>query len=74
MTHHYPTIVYWSDEDREYVARVPLLEGCTATGETAEEALREVHIAERLWLEVARENNIAIPHMDAHTVRDGARK
>ncbi len=57
----YPILIYWSDEDDEYVAKAPDLWGCTATGETPEEAAREIQIAMRLWLDSAREHDDPIP-------------
>lgn len=53
--------VFWSDEDDWYVADVPDLETCSAFGDTPEEALAEVQIAKRAWLEVAREHGKPIP-------------
>ena len=53
--------VFWSDEDDSYVADVPDLETCSAFGDTPEEALGEVQVAKRLWLEVAREHGKPIP-------------
>lgn len=57
----YPVLIFWSDEDGEYVAMVPDLEGCTATGETIEQAAHEIQIAIELWLEAARDNGYPIP-------------
>ncbi|MDP9365553.1 MAG: type II toxin-antitoxin system HicB family antitoxin [Chloroflexota bacterium] len=36
-----------------WVADIPDLPGCSAHGETPEEALREVQLAKQGWLEVA---------------------
>lgn len=30
--HRYEIIIYWSDEDKVFVAEVPQLHGCTAHG------------------------------------------
>jgi len=57
----YPVYIYFSDEDQAFIARVPDLSGCSAHGRTEEEALREVKIAQELWLKVAKEDNMAIP-------------
>lgn len=57
----YAINVFWSDEDGCYIATVPDLEGCSAFGDTAEEAVHEVETAKRLWLEVAREDGEEIP-------------
>ena len=58
---NYPMLIFWSDEDEEYIAVVPDLRGCSASGETPEEAAREARTAMRLWLEAARDNGFAIP-------------
>lgn len=52
---YYPIIVYFSEEERGFFAVVPDLPGCTAHGETPEEALREARIAQELWLEGVRD-------------------
>lgn len=53
--------VFWSDEDGEYIADIPDLRGCSASGSTPEEAVREVQIAKDLWLKVAAEHGDPIP-------------
>jgi len=53
--------VFWSGEDDCYVADLPDFEYCSAFGDTPEEALAEVLIAKRGWLETARELGIPIP-------------
>ncbi len=50
-----------SDEDEGFIAVVPELAGCSAFGETEEEALQEVKVAVDLWLETAREEGREIP-------------
>ncbi len=50
-----------SDEDEGFIAVVPELPGCSAFGETEEEALAEVKVAIDLWLETAREEGREIP-------------
>lgn len=57
----YPILIVWSEEDEEYVAVVPDLEGGSASGATVEAAAREGQTAMRLWLEVAREAGFPIP-------------
>ena len=57
----YPLLIFWSEEDGEYVAVVPDLKGCSATGATVEDAAREAQTAKRLWLEAARDNGYPIP-------------
>lgn len=53
--------LFWSDEDRQWIAHIPDLEGCSASGDTPEEAAREVQIAKDLWLESARKHGDPIP-------------
>jgi predicted RNase H-like HicB family nuclease len=53
--------IFYSEEDGEYIADIPDLKYCSASGETPEEALHEVLEAKELWLESARENGRSIP-------------
>ena len=53
--------VFYSDEDDCYIADIPDLEGCSASGDTPEEAVAEVQIAKELWLDAAREIGKPIP-------------
>ena len=45
--HKYEIILYWSNEDRAFVAEVPELPGCMAHGDTQEAALRNVNEAKQ---------------------------
>lgn len=57
----YEIIIYWSDEDRTYVADVPELPGCMAHGSTYEEALGNAQEAMTLWIATAQEIDRSIP-------------
>ena len=61
MQQHYAINVFWSEEDGVWVADVPDLKSCSAFGDTPDQALAEVQIAMEAWLDVARENGLAIP-------------
>jgi len=61
MQDNYPVVVFWSEEDDEFIADIPDLKYCSAGGDTPEEAVREVMIAREAWLEVARENGAVLP-------------
>jgi predicted RNase H-like HicB family nuclease len=61
MTPRYHINLFWSDEDDCWIADVPDLKYCSAHGETAEAAAREVEIAMTLWLEVSAERGEALP-------------
>jgi predicted RNase H-like HicB family nuclease len=51
----YEVIIYWSDEDRAFIAEVPELPGCAADGKTHRQALDNVESIIQEWLEMARE-------------------
>jgi predicted RNase H-like HicB family nuclease len=53
--------VFWSDEDDAWIADVPDLSGCSASGASPEQAVREVQTARDLWLEAAREHGREVP-------------
>jgi predicted RNase H-like HicB family nuclease len=53
--------VFWSAEDASWIADVPDLPGCSATGATPEEAVKEVRVAQELWIEAAKEHGRSIP-------------
>ena len=55
--------IFYSDEDNCYIADIPDLPHCSACGETVDEALKEVQIAKRLWIEAAREIGRKIPEI-----------
>lgn len=57
----YAIVVVYSDEDEGYVATVPELPGCSAFGDTEEEAIREVKIAASLWLSAAKKAGRKVP-------------
>ncbi len=59
----YPFVMYPSP-DGGYVAEIPSLKGCLAQGETIAEALRELSIVEKLWIETASEAGITIPTLE----------
>ena len=53
--------VFWSVEDKTYIADIPDLKYCSAHGTTPQAALSQVLIAKEAWLEAARENGKPIP-------------
>jgi predicted RNase H-like HicB family nuclease len=57
----YEVIIYWSDEDRAFIAEVPELPGCAADGKTHREALDNVEIIIQEWLQTARDLGRPIP-------------
>ncbi len=57
----YETIIYWSEEDRAFIAEVPELPGCMAHGSTPDEALANVKDAIELWITTAKEFGDPVP-------------
>jgi predicted RNase H-like HicB family nuclease len=57
----YEVIIYWSEEDQAFIAEVPELPGCAADGQTHREALANVEVVIREWIETARELGRPIP-------------
>jgi predicted RNase H-like HicB family nuclease len=57
----YEVIIYWSDEDQAYIAEVPELAGCMADGETYYEALANLEVIVKEWIETAKEQGRDIP-------------
>jgi predicted RNase H-like HicB family nuclease len=60
----YKIDVFYSHEDEGYIAVVSELPGCSAFGETEEEALKEIKVAKSLWLATAKieGRNTPVPH------------
>ena len=60
-TSRYPVEFFWSDEDKGFIALVPDLPGCSAFGETRQDAAREVDDAISSWIAAAREAGNPVP-------------
>lgn len=59
--YNYEIILYWSAEDKAFIAEVPELPGCMADGKTRQEAILN---AERIideWIAIAKEDGEQIP-------------
>jgi predicted RNase H-like HicB family nuclease len=61
MTSKYEIIIYWSQEDRAFIAEVLELPGCMAEGKTYKEALSNAEIIIAEWIDTARELKRPIP-------------
>jgi len=57
----YEVIIYWSQEDNAFIAEVPELPGCASDGKTYQEALANVEVIIREWIETAKEAGRSIP-------------
>ena len=57
----YEVIIYWSDEDRVFIAELPELPGCMAHGESQKSALKNAQEAIQLWIDTANEFGEPVP-------------
>ena len=57
----YEIIIYWSEQDRAYIAEVPELPGCAADGKTYKQALANVEVIIQEWIETAKQLKRTIP-------------
>jgi predicted RNase H-like HicB family nuclease len=57
----YEVIIYWSQEDDAFIAEIPELPGCAADGKTYRDALANVEVVIREWIETAKELGRPIP-------------
>lgn len=61
MPGKYAIEIFYSEEDGGYIALAPELPGCSAFGETEEQALKEAKVAIALWLYTAKKEGRQIP-------------
>ena len=54
--------IFYSEGDQGYIADIPDLKSCSAFGETPEQALEEVLLAKKSWLESAKSKGKPIPN------------
>ena len=59
--HRYEMIIYWSREDKAYIAEVPELPGCVADGGTYAEAVANAEVVIDEWISTATELGRDIP-------------
>lgn len=53
--------IFYSQEDKGYIADIPDLKNCSAFGNTPDEALMNVLLAKEAWIKTAKKNNVTIP-------------
>lgn len=51
---HYPLEIFWDEGSNAFICIAPDLPGCSAVGDSPEEAVAEMRVAMRLWIEAAR--------------------
>jgi len=57
----YEVIIYWNDEDSAFIAEAPELPGCVADGETYQDAIVNLEVIIKEWIETAEELGRVIP-------------
>lgn len=57
----YRISVFYTEEDQGWIAEIPDLPGCSAFGDTPEQAVAEVGIAKIAWLETAIAQGKSLP-------------
>ena len=57
----YEVIIFWSEEDKAFIAEVPELPGCMADGRTYRDALKNVERIAKEWIAVAKDLGREIP-------------
>ncbi len=62
----YEVVIYWSEEDKAFIAEVPELPGCAADGTVYQEALANVEVVIQEWIETAKELGRPIPEPKGH--------
>lgn len=53
--------IFYNEEDEGYIADIPDLQGCSAFGNTPEEALKELQLARVAWIEASIAEGIPVP-------------
>ena len=72
MAMKYLIEIFWSEEDDGYIAVIPDLPGCCAWGATADEAVREVEVAQQAWTEACLKAGESVPKPSAKARRVAA--
>jgi predicted RNase H-like HicB family nuclease len=53
--------IFYSEEDKGYIADIPDLKHCSAFGKTAKQALEELEKPKALWIEAPKKEGKPIP-------------
>ncbi len=64
----YEVIIYWSEQDQAFIAKVPELPGCAADGATYQEALANLEPVVEEWIETAQDLGRPFPDPEGRLV------
>jgi predicted RNase H-like HicB family nuclease len=65
----YSAQVFWSEDDKGFIALATDLPGCSAFGQTQQGALDELHDAIQAWTDAAQAAGNSIPQSSAQLAR-----
>ncbi|MBM3883134.1 MAG: type II toxin-antitoxin system HicB family antitoxin [Verrucomicrobia bacterium] len=54
-------VIYWSEEDKAFIAEAPELPGCAADGASYQEALANLEVVIAEWIETAKLRGRKVP-------------
>jgi len=54
MNNKYELVIYWSNADNRYIVEVPELPGCMADGSSYQDAVINIDVIIREWIETAK--------------------
>ncbi len=57
----YHVNIFYSEDDEGFIADIPDLQYCSAFGKTRKEALKQVEIAKKIWIELAIAEGKPVP-------------
>jgi len=67
----YPLEVFWSDADGAFICIAADLPGCSAIGDTPQEAVKEMETAMRLWIDAALSMGRTLPEPSRKAAKTG---
>ncbi len=62
MKYKYELVIYWSEEDKSFIAEVPELPGCKSDGQSYQEVVKNVETIIDEWIETAKSLGRNIPN------------
>jgi len=60
----YPILIKWSDEDVGFIATIPGIQGLSAFGESADEALSELKVAAQAYFQSLKKTGKPMPVLE----------
>lgn len=67
-SHRYPLEVFWDEGSDAFICIAPDLPGCSAVGDSPKDAVQEMEIAMKLWLDAAQSMGRTLPEPKVHAI------